>query len=149
MRPDPQDELIEGDIEAYELHALTFINSFLLFPIGGAKLDITPYIHWVVYHAAAAMRLHGALGLYTCQTLERNNSRLRHYVHNACNFDGQEALGAMLHEMEADVLKPLERGHRPQKKRKDAKLTCDDSDSDGEESNPAKRVALGSPASAE
>ncbi len=81
--------------------------------IGGAgRIGATVYVHLLCHHAVMVMRQHGALGAYSCEAMEANNSSERFTVQNHCNFS-EPALTAMVGESSLRVLDPIRREKRP------------------------------------
>lgn len=100
-----QVEINEADIASFEKAAHKFLYYFT---DQGTRLDATLYVHWLVHHAAHTMRKVGALGLYSCETLEKHNSFERRWVHGHCNFH-DVAAELFLFEMMSSSLEAFER----------------------------------------
>jgi hypothetical protein len=80
--------------------------------IGGAgRIGATVYVHLLCHHGAQSMLQHGALGAYSCEAMEANNSSERFVVQNHCNFK-KPALDAMTAERSNQLLGKTKRPKR-------------------------------------
>ena len=69
-------------------------------------MEVTPYVHWVVHHSKHSLEIHGPLGKYSCEAMEKHNSEVRAFERkNSNHHDRTHAV--FLHENVRDELNRL------------------------------------------
>ena len=75
----------EEELTLFDKRVHCFMGLFTKAQANSSALESTPYLHWLCHHASASLRLHGPMGLFSCESLERHNSFLRRFVRRSSN----------------------------------------------------------------
>eukprot|EP00047_Mylnosiga_fluctuans_P023946 m.149325 g.149325 ORF g.149325 m.149325 type:complete len:946 (+) comp9730_c0_seq3:164-3001(+) len=106
-----------ADVERYKSEAHLFLHYYLTVPNLSGRLEVTPYIHWVVHHASHYLVHHGALGQFSCEAMERHNSFERSYIRHHYNYHKPASLYVFVFDLLTDKTSHFER-HIARRKRK-------------------------------